>query len=67
MITSIKEIPMKCFRVTFYDKTFDIFTPDIYDVSSIVNITDENGDQVPYDQWETFGNVLLDSVEHIES
>ncbi len=43
---------MKCFRIIFPNKTYDVFIPDVTDKSSCVNITDENGDQVPFVEWD---------------
>ena len=43
---------MKCFRISFPSKTYDVFIPDVTDTSSCVNITDENGDQVPFVEWD---------------
>ena len=37
-------------------KVYDVFLQDTTDHSSCVNITDENGDQVPFDEWD---NVLM--------
>lgn len=52
----IDELPMKCYRITFPEKTYDVFIPDTTDSSSCVNITDENGDQVPFEEWD---NILM--------
>ena len=50
---------MKCFRLQIgYKSIYDIFIPDIYDMSSIVMITDFNGDMIPYDEWDSIGNIL---------
>ena len=50
---------MKCFRISLDNgKQFDVFIPDLTDKSSIVNVTDENGDQVPYELWDSIGLVL---------
>ena len=51
-----EEIPMKCYRLTFPQKTYDVFIQDKYDTSSCVNITDEQGDQVPFNEWD---NILM--------
>lgn len=56
LLPKYEEIPMKCYRLTFSQKTYDVFIPDTTDVSSCVNITDENGDQVPFDEWD---NILM--------
>ena len=48
----IEESPMRCFRLSFSNNTYDVFIPDVTDLSSCVNITDENGDQVPFDKWD---------------
>lgn len=59
MENTIQELPMKCFRISLDNgKQFDVFVPDLTDMSSIVNVTDENGDQVPYELWDTIGLVL---------
>lgn len=59
MENTIQELPMKCFRISLDNgKQFDVFVPDLADMSSIVNVTDENGDQVPYELWDTIGLVL---------
>ena len=58
MIPIINELPMKCFRVKIGEKTFDVFTPDVNDVSSIVNVTDEFGDQVPFSEWNQLGEII---------
>lgn len=59
MTTTITEFPMKCFRLQIgYKSIYDIFIPDIYDMSSIVMITDFNGDMIPYDEWDSIGNLL---------
>ena len=49
---TIDEVPMKCFRITYPSKTYEVFIPDVSDTSSCVNITDENGDQVPFEEWD---------------
>jgi hypothetical protein len=55
---TVTQVPMKCFRVETDGTYFDIFIPDTTDLSSIVNITDEEGNQVPFDQWEKFTQIL---------
>ena len=55
---------MKCFRIQMEDeKMYDIFIPDIYDMSSIVMVTDFNGDMVPYEQWDNIGEILKSHLE----
>ena len=62
--TTIKEFSMKCFRIQMEDeKMYDIFIPDIYDMSSIVMVTDFNGDMVPYEQWDNIGEILKSHLE----
>ena len=62
--TSIKEFPMKCFRIEWGEgKMYDIFLPDIYDLSSIVMITDFNGDMVPFEDWDFIEGVLKSHLE----
>lgn len=62
--TTIKEFPMKCFRIELMDeKMYDIFIHDIYDISSIVMITDFNGDIIPYEQWDYIGEILKSHLE----
>jgi hypothetical protein len=56
LLPKIDELPMKCFRLTLPENVYDIFIPDTTDVSSCVNITDQNGDQVPFQEWD---NILL--------
>ena len=57
LLPKIEEIPMKCYRLTFpNEKQFDVFLMDEFDVSSCVNITDDNGDQVPFEEWD---NILM--------
>jgi hypothetical protein len=56
LLPKYEEIPMKCFRLTFPQKTYDVFIQDEYDTSSCVNITDEQGDQVPFNEWD---NILM--------
>ena len=57
LLPMIEELPMKCYRLTFpSEKVFDVFIPDTTDSSSCVNITDENGDQVPFEEWD---NILM--------
>ena len=56
LLPMIDELPMKCFRITFPVKTYDVFIPDTTDGSSCVNITDEQGDQVPFEEWD---NILM--------
>ena len=56
LLHTIEEIQMKCFRIIFPNKTYDVFIPDVTDKSSCVNITDENGDQVPFVEWD---NILM--------
>jgi len=51
--------PIRMFRINYEDSFFDILIPDVYDVSTIVNITDMYGVQVPFDQWDTYSNLLL--------
>lgn len=59
MTTTFTEFPMRCFRLQIgVDKIYDIFIPDIYEISSIVMITDFNGDMVPFEEWENIGNLL---------
>ena len=53
---NVDEIPMKCYRVNLPHNVYDIFIPDVTDLSSCVNITDQNGDQVPFEDWD---NILL--------
>jgi hypothetical protein len=45
------------------EKMYDIFIPDIYDMSSIVMVTDFNGDMVPYEQWGHFEGILKSHFE----
>jgi hypothetical protein len=54
----ITEQPMKSFRVEKDNTFFDIFITDTTDLSSIVNITDENGERIPYNQWDEFTELL---------
>jgi hypothetical protein len=54
----VTERPMRSFRIEMDETYFDIFIPDTTDLSSIVNITDEQGEQVPFDQWEKFTQIL---------
>jgi hypothetical protein len=56
LLPKYEELPMKCIRITFPEKTYDVFLPDLTDVSGCVNITDENGDQVPFKEWD---NILM--------
>jgi len=59
LLPQIEELPMKCYRLTFPQgngKVYDVFIPDTTDMSSCVNITDEQGDQVPFEEWD---NILL--------
>ena len=59
MITTFTEFPMRCFRLQIGEDTiYDIFIPDIYEPSSIVMITDFNGDMVPFKEWENIENLL---------
>ena len=53
ILPMIDELPMKCFRITFPNNTYDVFIPDTTDSSSCVNITDINGDVVPFDEWDS--------------
>jgi len=53
LLPQIQEIPMKCYRLTFPNKkVYDVFLQDSTDLSSCVNITDEEGDSVPFSQWD---------------
>ena len=61
-VPMINELPMKCFRVTFPDNTYDVFIPDVMDTSSCVNITDENGDVVPFEKWDNILNFLTNNT-----
>ncbi len=55
------EFPMRCFRLqTEEEIIYDIFIPDIYEPSSIVMITDFNGDMVPFSKWEGIEKLLTD-------
>jgi hypothetical protein len=54
----VTERPMRSFRIEMDETYFDIFIPDTTDLSSIVNITDEQGEQVPFDHWEKFTQIL---------
>ena len=57
LLPQIEELPMKCYRLTFpNEKVFDVFIMDTTDTSSCVNITDEQGDQVPFEEWD---NILM--------
>ena len=53
LLHRIEELPMKCFRISFPTKTYDVFIPDTSDLSSCVNITDEQGDVVPFEEWDS--------------
>jgi hypothetical protein len=61
-IPMITELPMKCFRVTFPNNTYDVFIPDLMDTSSCVNITDMNGDVVPFEYWDNILNILTNEI-----
>ena len=59
LLPTIEKIPMTCYRLTFPQgegKVYDVFIPDTTDSSSCVNITDEQGDQVPFEEWD---NILM--------
>ncbi len=61
---NIQEVPMKSYRITNDDQSFvDVFLTDIHDMSSIVMITDSNGDNVPFDQWENIETTLSEYLE----
>lgn len=49
---------LRTFRINYEDKFFDITTPDIYDLSTIVNITDMYGVQIPFEEWEKYEKIL---------
>ena len=53
---------LRTFRVNYEDCFYDISIPDIDDVSSIVNITDMYGVQVPFTEWEKFEKILEDYI-----
>jgi len=59
LLPMIDELPINCYRLTFplgQGKVYDVFIPDTTDSSSCVNITDEQGDQVPFEEWD---NILM--------
>jgi hypothetical protein len=56
LLPKYEELPMKCIRITFPEKTYDVFISDLTDISTCVNITDEQGDQVPFSEWD---NILM--------
>ena len=59
LLPMIEEIPMKCYRLTFPQgegKSYDVFLMDKFEKSSCVNITDDNGEQVPFEEWD---NILM--------
>jgi hypothetical protein len=57
LLPQIEELPMKCYRLTFpNEKVYDVFLQDTTDLSSCVNITDENGDILPFPEWD---NILM--------
>lgn len=61
MTPTFTEFPMRCFRLqTEEEIIYDIFIPDIYEPSSIVMITDFNGDMVPFSEWESIEKLLTD-------
>ncbi len=57
---TIKEVPMKSYRVEMNNTYYDIFIPDVNDLSSIVNIVDEEGNQVPFNEWDKFTKILTE-------
>ena len=59
LLPTIEKIPMTCYRLTFPQgegKSYDVFLQDTTDHSSCVNITDDQGDQVPFKEWD---NILM--------
>ena len=50
ILLSTEELPMKCFRMTFSDDIYDIFTPST-DVSDVVCIM-RNGEFLPFNEWD---------------
>ena len=62
-IENVEELPVKRFRVSMSDgHIYDVFIADLDDASSILDITDEQGDMVPYELWDIIGNELLDNL-----
>ena len=53
IIPQIEELPIKFYRLTFPNKgVYDVFIQDPTDTSTCLNITDEQGDLVPYPYWD---------------
>jgi hypothetical protein len=58
----ITEQPMKFIRVEIGDIFYDVFLPDLDDLSSIVMITDQEGERLDYKKWDYITEVLRKSL-----